>query len=57
MRRLPGPELLAVLAILSGTGRQANDPSTSVTTFIINGFQRTGLARVPKSLALLRAPC
>ncbi len=44
MRRLPGPELLAILSILRGLGRLVNDPSTCATAFIINGFQRTGLA-------------
>ena len=44
MAKLPRPELLAILSILRGTGRQSNDPSTSATAFIISGFQRTGLA-------------
>ena len=43
MRKLPGPELPAILSILRGVGRPAKDPSTCATAFIINGFQRTGL--------------
>ena len=44
MRRLPGPELFAILSILRGLGHLVNDPSTCATAFIINGFRRTGLA-------------
>src|SRR5260370_36710795 len=60
MRRLPGPELPAILSILRGLGRPVNDPSTCATAFIINGFQRTGLAKFrnpsPCSARLGEAP-